>query len=270
VSLNGTAMAVNRCGIGKKEAMPQRNGIRGIRSHFDTDARKGVQRIGGPVDLEPSFAELVALMALAIGSGGNAADSLTAFNSVVNRVVRYDTYTGCKVSRATLSGQQGGVVSCSLDVVGQTEVTNTGTISIPASDIPFLLSDLALNLAGSLRETQSFQLVIDNHIDAERFMNSTTLSQVVELDRTVSLTTTHPWNDANADLYDQVLAGAAGSLALNNGTNTGTFSFGKLQVPAETPDIPGKSELMLVLNMMATKVNNSAVGTTDEIAFASS
>lgn len=268
VSLNGTAMAVQSCTLGKKESLLQRNGIRGTRAHFDTDVRKGPQRIGGTITLEPSYSELVAIMALAIGSGGNTADSLTSFNAVVDRKTKVDTYTGCKIGRATISASQGGIVSVSLDLVGQTEVVNTGTVSTPISGIPYIMSDIALNLANTAREAFGFSLVIDNHLDAERFLNATTLSQVVEMDRTVTLQATVPNNDTNYDLYNQAVGGAAGTLALNNGTNTGTFSFGRLQVPAESPEIPGKTELQLVLNMIASKVNNTAANTTDEVSFA--
>jgi hypothetical protein len=268
LSIGGTPMAVSSCTLGMREALLQRTGIRGTRAHFDTDARKGPQRIGGTINLEPSYAELIALGALAIGAGGNAAESVSEFTVVVDRKARIDTYAGCKVARMTVAGQQGGIVSCSLDIVGRTETTNSGSVSVPASAIPFIMSDLTLTLASSGREAQNFQLVIDNMIDADRFLNALTLSKVVELDRAVSLTTAVPWNDANIDLYNQAVAGAAGTLALNNGTNLATFSFGRLQLPAESVEIPGKQELMLTLNMIATKVNASAAGTTDDIALA--
>ncbi len=268
VSLNGTAMAVLSCSLGKKEVLLQRNGLRGTRSHFDTDVRKGPQSISGSISSEPSYDELVALVALAVGAGGNATDSIAAFNAVVDRHQRVDTYTGCKIGKLTLAGTQGGIISCNLDLVGETEVPNTGTVATPASDIPFILADMVLTLVNAARETHNFTLVIDNHLDGGRFLNALTLSEVVEQDRTVTLTTTHPHNDTNIDLYDQAVGGSTGSLALNNGTNTGTFSFGRLQVPAEPPDLPGKTELMLTLNMIATKVNNTAVNTTDEVSFA--
>ncbi|MFA5262242.1 MAG: phage tail tube protein [Opitutaceae bacterium] len=269
IGLNGTAMSAISCSIGKKEVLLQRNGLRATRAHFDTDIRKGPQRIGGSVMLEPSYAELVVIMALAIGPAGNAAEGLTEFNTVVNRHIKVDTYTGCKISRATIAGTQGGIISCSLDIVGKTEVTNTGTAPAPNSAIPFILADMVLTLVSAARETQNFQLVIDNHLDAERFLNSTTLAQVVEMDRTIQLMSTHPYNDTNYALYDQAVGGAAGTLVLNNGTNSCTFTFARLQVPAETPDIANKGgESLLTLNMMATKVSGSAINTTDDIAFA--
>jgi hypothetical protein len=258
-------MSILACEVGKKETMLRRNGIRGTRSHIDGDARKGPQHIGGTIRLEPSYAELVALMSLAIGSGGNTSETIPSFNTVVDRYERVDTYTGCKVNRATITGQQGGIINVQLDVIGQTEVQNTGSVAAPNSGVPFIFSDLALNLANAVQEAFSFQLVIDNHIDPERFLNSLTLSQTVELDRTVTLQTVHPYNDTTVSLYDQAVQGSAGTLALNNGTNTGTFSFGTLQVPAESPHIPGKTEVQLTLNMQAA--SNTAANT-KEIAFA--
>lgn len=265
IALNGTPMAALSCTLGLKEVLLQRNGIRGTRSHFDTDVRKGPKRVGGSINLQPSYSELVAIMALALGSSGTADEALTAFNCVVDRLVAQYTYTGCKIGRMVLTASQGGIVSCNLDLVGLDEVAGVVALNSAASTVPFILADLTLTLANSARETFGFSLTIDNHLQADRFLNSVNLSQVVEQDRTVTLQTQHPLNDANLELYNQAVAGAAGILALNNATNTATFTFGKLQVPAESADIPGKSELMLTLNMVATKVNGSAAGTTDEV-----
>ena len=267
ISLNGNAMAVLSCSLGMKQAMLERNGIRGTRQHFDTDKRYGVQHVSGSVATEPSYAELELLMALTIGAGGNCAESIPSFNCVVNRVEQTYTYTGCKIGRATITGTQGGIISCSLDIVGQTEVANTGSVSTPNSAIPFIMSDVTLTLNSASQQTHNFTLVIDNHLDAERFLNSLTLANVVELDRTVTLSSHHPYNDTTITLYNQAVGGAAGSLALNNGTNTGTFNFGRLQVPPENVPSPGKTELMLVLNMLASKVSGSANNTTDQISF---
>jgi len=262
-----TNLDILSCSVGSKESLLQRNGIRGTRAKFDTDMRKGPQRIGGTITLEPSYTNLNVLMYLAVGTVANTAEDLPAFNTVVCRGgVGNSIYTACKVSRLTISGTQGGIVSASVDVVGCTEVSG-GVVDAPNSGIPYIMADMALNLAATLRDIQNFTLVIDNHIDAERFLNANTLGQVVPLDRTVSLSVTLPYNDANAALYNQAVGGAAGKLALNNGTNGMSMSFGRLQLPAESVDIPGKTELMMQLNMIATKVSGSAINTTDDITY---
>lgn len=268
LSINGTAMAALDCGLGKREVLISRPGLRGTRAHFDTDVRKASQYVAGSITLNPSHSELVALAALAIGSGGAAAEALNTFSVVVDRFTQVDTYAGCKINRFTLAGSQGQPLILTLDIIGTTEAANSGSVSAPNSGIPYIMSDLTLTLQSSARAAFSFSLVIDNMIDAERFLNSVTLSDLVEQDRSVTLQTVHPFSTANLDLYDQAVGGAAGSLALNNGTSGGAFSFGRLQCPAERPEIPGKTEVNMTLNMIATKVSGTAAGTTDDIAYA--
>lgn len=259
VSINGTAMAVNNCSLGKREVLLQRNGIRGTRARFNTDIRKGPQRCAGTITLEPSKSELLALAILALGSGGNTADALTEFDVVVDRGTELYTYADCKIGRFVVSGTQGGIISCSLDLVGKTE-TEEGSVSAPVSDVPFIMADAVLTLAAAAREMAQFTLVVDNMIDAERFLNSLTLPDVIPQDRQTNLSVSIPYSTANASLYDQAVAGAAGSLALNNGTEDITFSFANLQLPAESPEIPGKTESMLTLNMISTATNNTDTG----------
>ncbi len=106
-------------------------------------------------------------------------------------------------------------------------------------------------------------MIIDNAIDA-KFRNSLTATDLTEADRVVTLATSTPFNSASdGTLYEQALAGAAGALTITDGTSTGTFTFGKLQVPAESPTVESKSEFLLDLNMVARKD-----GSTMEIAYA--
>jgi hypothetical protein len=262
LSINGTAYAALSCDFGKKGTILRRAGNRGTRDHYADDARKGPYACAGTISLEPDPAGLAAIMALVIGSGGNIAESLTDFSVVVDRYEAAYTYDGVKVNRAHVHGRQGGIVGVDLELIGKTE-TATGNVSTPADVAPYIFADLVLTLGNASRDAFSFDLVIDNHIDGARFMNHLTLPHVVELDRTTTLQTVHAFNDTNAALYDQAVAGATGSLALNNGTTGHTFTFGTLQVPPESPAIRGKSEEVLELKMEATRS-----GSTASIAFA--
>ncbi len=104
---------------------------------------------------------------------------------------------------------------------------------------------------------KQFELTIDNALVTDRFMNSLMIVSAPEGDRTIMLRTTHAWAAANADLYAQALAGAAGTLQLTNalggtppaGYQT-TFSFATLQVPDRSPNVPGRDELLLNLEMV--------------------
>jgi Phage tail tube protein len=248
LSIDGTAMAAISEDFGERDTHLERNGLRGTRTHFNTDVRIGPKHVAGQITLEPSLAELLALAKLAIGNS-NSNESISSFSVVVDRNTESKTYAGCKINRLRVEGKQGGLLRAVADIIGQTETAN-GNVSTPADSAPAIFSDIVLTLESNARETESFALEINNHIDGDRFLNSQTLPEVVELDRTVTLKTTHPYNTATAAaLLQQAVAGAAGSLAMNDGTNTCTFSFGFLQTPYKTPSVPGKQEVLINLDM---------------------
>ncbi len=50
---------------------------------------------------------------------------------------------------------------------------------------------------------------------------------------------------------------APGSLAFTNGASSTVFSFGTLQVPAESPTALGKAEILLTLDMFARQTGST-------------
>ena len=59
-----------------------------------------------------------------------------------------------------------------------------------------------------------------------------------------------PYTSDNADIYDIAIAGAAGSLAFNDGSTTYTIDFGNCKIPAESPTVQGRSEIGLPLSVV--------------------
>lgn len=257
ISIGGTSYAFDSCTLGKHGQILERRGIRGTRSHNITDTRLGPYRVSGTVSLEPSPAELLSLMTLAIGTGGNVAETMTSFNAIVNRTTTVKTYTNCRVNRATLRGRQGEILSLALDLVGETETTGSAPAA-PASAAPYIFSDVVLTLQSSARAVQEFELVIDNALIVDRFQNTLTVTDIPTGDRIVTLRSVHDYDSDNSALYDQAIAGATGTLVANDGTTGRTFTFGVLQVPAETPPIEGKGLILLTLDMVARKSGNIA------------
>ena len=95
-------------------------------------------------------------------------------------------------------------------------------------------------------------------------MNSVTIVSAPEGDRTIVLNTMHAWAPANTDLYAQALAGAAGTLQLTNALGgtppTGyqtMFNFATLQSPDRSPNVSGRQEVFLNLEMLARKVGGT-------------
>jgi hypothetical protein len=277
----GTAVTVDQAFVFTSESIVRRGviveraGLRGTRSHQALDTRLGPYTVGGRLMLEPTPEDLAIWLPRILGaapSGAtyNLAESLPSFTLAIDRVAKVFTYAGCKVDRATLSGSQGGLLRLALDVVAQSEAVGAaGTFPALTAGVsqPYIFSDLKLTLAAAEREVKDFELVIDNGLITDRFMNSVVIVNAPEGDRTITLRTTHAWASANTDLYAQALAGAAGTLELTNalggtppdGYRT-TFSFATLQVPARSPSVPGRDELLLNLEMTARRV-----GTTPEL-----
>lgn len=262
-SVNGTAMEFKSCGLKKIGTITERDGIRGTRSPNVLDTRTGTYAVSGPFVIEPSAANLNALMVLALGANGAVAETLTAFSVVVDRSYNVVTYENCVVNTATLRGTQGGVVELSLDLVGKTANT-TGSVSAPTVAIPFIMSDLTLTLGNTAYETMEFELVVNNNVDTSRYMNSLTLTDIPAGERLTTLRTVHAYMNTNSALWDVALTGpeSPNTLVLNNGTNTITFTFGALQSPREDPDV-SKGEILLTKNWTARKTGN-----TNEIAVA--
>ena len=253
--------------IRKQAMIVERDGLRGTRSHLADDTRTGTYRVAGALLLEPTPADLAIWLPRILGGADNSgayalAETLPSFSLSVDRVAKVFTYAGCKVNRATFSGSKGGLVRLALEIFGQSEtVASAGSFPAltPSSEEgPYIFAgDPTLTLNGVVREVADFELTIENGLVADRFMNSTTIVNLPEGDRVITLRTTHAWASANTDLYNQALAGAAGSLAFTNGSSSTTFSFGTLQVPSNSPVVAGKQEIMLQLNMVARKTGST-------------
>jgi len=262
--------------IAKRGVIAERSGLRGTRSRVADDTRIGPYTVGGLLVVEPTAEDLAIWLPRILGgaaTGGSPKtypldETLPSFALSIDRVAKVFTYAGCKVNRAVLSGTQGGLLRLALDVVAKSEtVGDAGTFPSlnPSVTQPYIFSDIALTLAATSREVRQFALTIDNALVTDRFMNSVTIVGAPEGDRTISLNTTHAWAPANTDLYAQALSGAAGTLQLTNALGgappTGyqtTFSFATLQTPDRSPNVAGRQEVFLNLEMIARKTSGTA------------
>lgn len=258
--------------IVKRGVIVERTGLRGTRSHRADDTRVGPYAVGGRLVMEPTPEDLAIwlpriLGAAAVGTTYDLDETLPSFTLSIDRVAKVFIYAGCKVNRATFQGSQGGLLRLTLDIVAQSEtIAAAGTFPSlsPSVSQPYIFSDLVLTLASTAREVKEFELVIDNGVITDRFMNSLVIVNAPEGDRTLTLATMHAWAADNTDLYEQALAGAAGTLELTNALGgtppTGyrtTFSFATLQVPDRSPNVPGRDELFLNLDMVARQVGST-------------
>ncbi len=250
----------------------QRDGLRGTRSHVGDDSRVGPYRVGGQLALEPSPVDFLWWLPYILGAAPSGttyalAETLPSFSLGITRGAKNFLYAGCSVSRAVISGSKGGMLKLVLDIVGQSETTSApGSPAWPAisADVtgPYIFSgDTLLSINSAARPIAEFELVVDNHLIADRFLNSLTIVSAPSADRTVSLRCALPWNTTNTDLYDQGLPGYTGAtLAFSAGGHSLSCALGKLQAPAQSPTAARRGENLLTLDYRVL-----ATGSTPEL-----
>lgn len=243
VSLGSTPMWASGITGGKRGTILERTGFGGTRKHYVRNTRLGPYTVTGGWTCEPSPSELLAILAWAIGG--------TALTVVNDRGADQKSFANAKCNRLTLSGRQGGLITAQVEWVGMTEATGEA-VTAPTSTSPYAYApDTTITLASTARAAASFELVIDNKIATDRTLNTLSLTEVNPTDQIITLRVDVPWVTANTALYDQALAGAAGSLSfLQDGFAALAISFAALQVPPEPPEVQG-DEFMLTLNMEA-------------------
>ena len=239
------------------------NGIRGTRSHSSERVRSGTETISGNITFAASRILLDNLLPMILGGSESSnafavAETLVTNYVMIDRGAKVFTYSDVTVSKATFRGTQGGIVEISIDVeCGSETVASAGSfpsLNFP-TEKPYVMSDGVLTIQSSARDFIDFELGIDNVLEADRFLNSTTRAAMPAKDRIVTLKTTHPFSSDETDLYAQAVAGAAGTLVLTNAEETDsvlTFSFAALQYPDQSPTVTGRdSEVTLTLDGVA-------------------
>lgn len=252
------------------------DGIRGTRSEASERARFGPSMHGGPIYMNVSPADLANILPRALGANASGttfalAETLQPFGVMIDRVTAVFAYADCYIDKLMLMGRSGGgeqpdFIQMVMQILAKSSDNSldngsltypTLTLGVTAAHAPYVFSDSVFTLGGAARETNAFRLLIDNAIQP-RWVNSRNPTALCPTRRVISLQTAHPFDADTDDLHGQALAGATGSLAITNGTVSTTFSFAKLQVPQEDPNVEGKQEIDLELMMVARKDGSTA------------
>lgn len=254
--------------IGKTGSIVDTAGLRGTRSHVSERTRAGIYQVGGSITMCPTPEEWAGLLPWILGANASG----TTFALAETLQTRYiqkrlmagggtksvATYAGCVISRATIESSEGSPVQLTLDIVGTTETMGTTFPSITPAIVsgPFMHYEGVLTLASSSRAFRRATIVIDNGLDV-KFNNSQTASSITAADRNISVSVEVPYEDGNVGLYEQALAGAAGTLVWTYGNYSSSWAFATLQVPAETPRIQGRGDVPLQLNMVSRMLSTT-------------
>lgn len=244
------------------------DGLRGTRSRYITSLRQGNRHVHGQIKMQPTALELSTLLPLILcgipsGSGTITyplSDALTAggFWVTVDRILKVPTYNGCQCDKITVSGRSGEPLDLTLDIVGIDETLGNAasfpSLSIDVTTVPFIFTDLVMVVNGVTALCKDFELVIDNAIDKERFLNSQTLTAANAMDRHVTMHTNVPYGQFSA-LYGTGVAGVAATATFTGpGTQVLTFSMANIAFPRKSPSwTAGRQEEFLPLQGTALR-----------------
>lgn len=245
--------------LGKKNTVLSTDGIRGTRSHPVERTRPGTYTITGQITMEPGSTTMTNWLPFIMGTSGALTETLAAMVIGIDRIARGHTYAGCKVDKCTWKATQGGILSMALDIEGLTESVGGNILSaaVPQLDLPWTLMDATLSIGGTPYQFREIEIVVDNHLKKDRFMNSVSRTDLPALDRTVSVSLTLPYTTDTISLYDTNEVSAVVVATFNNGSATRTFTMPAVQFPTETIDTPGRDEILLPYKGIARKTGTT-------------
>lgn len=232
-------------------------GLRGTRSRISERTRYGNKAVGGSISMQPTPTELSTLLPWILG--GNASGTTYPLaETLPERYVALETdpsikwqrFSGCKVARATFAASEGNPLSLSLDLLGKDEEMQTaGTFAslTPDNDSPFMFYDSSggFEYAGDVYAIKSFQLVIDNALEA-KFYNSRTATSILPRDRVVSLSLTAELTSSNrTTMVEGAETATMAEIIFTKGTQSLVFTMNALRGIIDTPTISGRSETMI-------------------------
>ena len=244
------------------------DGLRGTRSRYIQNLRQGNRHVHGQIKLQPTALELSTLLPILLqgtpsGSGTVTyplADAVTAggFWVTVDRILKVYTYNGCQPDKITFTGRSGEPLELTVDIVGVDETVAAAasfpSLNIDVTTVPFIFTDLVMVVNSVTATCKDFELVIDNSIDKERFLNSPTLTAAYAMDRHVTMHTNVPYGDFSA-LYGTGVAGVAATATFTGpGTQVLEFSMANIAFPRKSPSwTAGRQEEFLPLQGTALR-----------------
>jgi len=232
-------------------------GLYGTLSRQISRVRAGMRHIQGTIRFTPTPVELALLLPWILGGTPSGTGTVTypVGEACPTRYVAIDrnagnlfTYNGVGVVGATFRFSQGALLDLSLDLLGIDETISGSfpNLSIDTTTQPFIQSDLAISINGTVSNAKELTLSIRYPVDTERFFNSQTLNSVVWLDRHVTIETSVPYGQFQA-LYNTGASGVPVILTTTHGGSVLTQTMANVTFPRNSPNASGRQEIMLPL-----------------------
>lgn len=255
------AFAPLDCDLLGRRVFGEDAGKRGTRQEYDCGARVLSEDVGGGFNIRPTVTEIDWILQRAVGDRiasfpgtplvpGETLPQFYGFKDVVADRYRYDLMVFDKL---VLSGSEGQYLNLRCDFAGAKEtaaITWPATPPTPACATQYIMADLVLTIGGTVYPFKTFELSLDNRVAPGQQENAATRTRFESMGLQIGLNVTCATRSDTIALYRRAVAGDAGSLAMNNGTNTYTWAFANVKIPNDGPTIPSEGESTMALKMM--------------------
>lgn len=252
------------CTLNRQQSLIRAGGIRGQRAPIGDFTQEGTSTVNGSILLMPRPDDLDFLLPYILG-GAEAADvfdlaeALPELVATVDKDLLVETYRGLKVSQATFRSKQGQPLTLELQLEGKTKDNSAAAGTFPAisgtlsEKLPYVHHHASWTFDGTDIEINDLVLTIDNGLELNHFNNSQTRTRIPEGEPTITLAFTTPHGaDFTDHLHEIAAAGvSAAQLAFDNGTDSLTIDFGRLQKPETPIDIRSKKSIRPQVTLQA-------------------
>lgn len=261
---NAISIAGKSCDLIGDQEFGRDDGKRGTRERYACGDRVLREVVGGGFEFNPTAAELDWFLKRCMGDNiagfpGSAAvpgETLPTIYAWVDKGPVNYRYDLCVIGRFALTLREGDYVVARVDLVGSREYSEvTWPVGAPAIACApeYVASDVAFTLDAIAYPFKSLDITIDNVIAGNQHENSLYRTIFESEDLIVSLQGTFGFRTDTKALYRRAVAGDAGSVVMNNGTNTYTFTFPNLKIPGRGPTVPNQGEITMVPAMEARR-----------------
>lgn len=255
--------------MGRRDEYTDANGLRGTLARSIERNLPGIYRVNGQVRFFPTPTELTTLLPIVYGTAVSVityalAESATGYTAVVDRGAKVHTYAAVKAARSRFhAGGHNQALGFDVDFVGTTESEGaSGSFASTSLDVatkPWMFHQMTATIDSVTVTPRSYEMVVDNGFDTERFFNSQTLSTGANwTDRNVSVNFTIPYGDQSAIYTSSALnTGVQVVVTFTNGVYILTQTFVKVAFKRHAPEINDRGEVFLTLAGSAMKSSST-------------
>jgi hypothetical protein len=255
--------------LSTKRGLNRSGRITGTRSRYQGAVRSKSYMVQGVIALQPGPATMSQWLPRILGgtpSGTNfpLGEVLPEVDVLVERENGVFRYNKLQVAQGILRGTtvNGGdgdeLIDMMILLIGKEEVINGESWPSDAPEIgdtvehsPYTHWEGSLNLSGSARDYDKFNLMIDNVLDV-KFRNSRTPKCIRSTDRQVKLETVNPFLTTTLSTALALNETPnSGALSFTQGNMSTTFAFPALRNVFETPTTRGRDEIPLAFQLEA-------------------